>query len=154
MTTRRGGFSLVELLIVVMVVGILVRMALPAYHQILLRARAAQALGDINAVRLAAYSYNSDTAQWPPDVNRGIVPPELVPYLGEDFTFVHEDYRLDWDNWMMPDGTPRHSGTDVLLGVSVATTNEALGNALVSLVGESVVKFTIAEHYTFIIASN
>lgn len=154
MRSRRGGFSLVELLVVVLVVGILVRMALPAYHQVMLRARAAQALGEINAIRHAAYSYNSDTSQWPPDVKRGVVPPELVPYLGGDFTFIQEGYRLDWDNWIMPDGTPKHPNTGVLLGISVATDNEALSEALVRLVGESVAKYTIGQNYTFIIASS
>lgn len=150
-STRRQGFGLLELMIVVMIVGIMARIALPAYQNLVLRARAVEALGDINAIRLAAFTYNSRTGQWPADVNRGIVPPELTPYLGEQFSFVRAGYNLDWDNWMLPDGSPGKSETNVLLGISVATTNPALGEALVSLVGESAARFTIAEHYTFII---
>lgn len=134
---------------VVLVIGILARIALPAYHEVTLRARAAQALGDINAIRLAAYTYNADTGEWPPDVNRGVVPPELAPHLPPGFTFNRDGYRLDWDNWMLPDGTPRH-GNEVLVGVSMATDQEALGQALISLLGESVARFTISEHYTFV----
>lgn len=152
-SSSRAGFALVELMIVVMLIAILARIALPAYQGLVLQARAAQALGDINAVRLAAFSYNVETGRWPPDVNRGIVPPELEPYLNDGFSFDREGYRLDWDNWMLPDGTPRHSDTNVLLGISVATQDAALGQALLNLVGDAIARYTISEHYTFILAA-
>ncbi len=150
-STRRHGFGLLELMIVIMIVGIIARIAMPVYQNLVLRARAAEALAQIDAIRLAAFTYNSQTGQWPADTDLGVVPPELGPYLGEEFSFVQSGYDLDWDHWTLPDGTPGHSGTDVLLGVSVATANAALGEALVSLVGDSAARFTIEGHYTFII---
>ncbi len=145
---------MVELLIVVVVLGIVVRLALPAYHDIVLRARAASALSDLQAVRLAAYSYYADTNDWPADRYPGQVPPELEGYLSEGFSFQRDGYRLDWENWVLPDGTPRHPGTGVLLGVSVTTDDADLGRALVSLTGDQAVHYTLGRNYTFVIASN
>jgi prepilin-type N-terminal cleavage/methylation domain-containing protein len=154
MKRRRSGVTLVELLVVVLLVSVLVRIALPAYHKIAIRAQAAAILSEINTVRLAAFSYHADHNRWPPDVNRGVTPPELKPYLGEDFSFRRERYVLDWDNWMLPDGTPKHSQTDVLIGISLATSDALLGATLIALTGPNTVQYTISEHYTFIIAAH
>lgn len=151
---NRPGFGLVELMIVIMIIGILARIAVPAYEHVRLRARAAQAIGHINTIRVAAYSYYASVGEWPPDVTRGNVPPELRPFLGQDFTFQREGYLLDWDHWVLPDGTPSRPETGVLVGVSVVAADPALGRAMVGLVGESVARFTINEHHTFIIETN
>lgn len=142
-----------ELLIVLMIVAILARMSLPVYHKLVLQARAGDAAGEIDAVRLAAFSYNEETGLWPRDVSGGVVPPELVPYLDEGFSFEREGYRFDWDNWTLPDGAPKHSEIEVLLGISMATYDAALGQAVLELVDETVTRFTVAEHYTFIVAA-
>lgn len=144
---------MVELAVVVLVVGILARIAMPAYHNIVYRARAAAALGDLETIRLAAFEYNTDTGGWPADRYPGEVPPELEPYLGEGFTFDREHYQLDWENWILPDGTPKHPNTGVLLGVSITTSDPHLGGALEALVGTQA-HYTLNSNYTFIIASN
>ena len=152
MSTDRPGVTLVELLIVLLIVSILARIAVPAYQDLVFKTRAANALADIQAVRVAAYQYNSETNRWPPDVNRGVTPPELRPYLGQGFTFNRGNYLLDWDNWTMPDGSPRY-GHGILVGVSLTTDEERFGRALIDLVGPNTAKFSIGEHYTFIIAA-
>jgi prepilin-type N-terminal cleavage/methylation domain-containing protein len=150
MKARRAGFTLVELLVVVLILSILVRIALPSYRQITLRASAAAIMGDISVVRHAAFNYFADHGHWPPDVNRGVTPPGLVPYLPDGFTFRGEGYNLDWDNWTLPDGTPKHSGVKVLVGISVATTNPALGEAFLAVLGGAAAH-TLGEHYTYVI---
>lgn len=152
--TRRGGYTLVELTVAAIVVAILARIAMPLYQDMTYKARAAATLGDLNAIRVAAYSYNADSNRWPADTQPGEVPPELLPYLGDDFTFDRDHYQLDWENWVLPDGTPRHPDTRVLLGVSIVTSDARLGQALEEIVPGDGVRYTLGSNYTFIIASN
>lgn len=149
----RPGFTMIELLMVLLLLGILARVATPSYQRVLLRARAAEALSNMQSVRIAAYAYHSEHNEWPPDYEPGQRPTELEPYLGQDFPFETRDYQLDWENWVMPDGAPKHPETGVLLGVSIATPNAELGQAVVNLVGESVAHYTLGNNYTFVIAA-
>lgn len=136
---------------VVLIVGLLVRVAVPAYQRYGYKPRAAAVMSEIHAVRLAAYAYNADTGEWRPDVNRGLVPPELRPYLGSGFTFSRPHYLLDWDHWVLPDGTPSRPDTETIVGVSLTTSDPVFGRAFVELLGPSLAKTTITDHYTFVI---
>ena len=153
MRAHRPGFTLIELMVVVLIIGILARIAIPAYQQLVYKARAAQALGDLNTVRMAAYEYNADTGEWPEDKYPGVVPPELEPYLSAGYTFDREHYRIDWENWMLPDGSPSNN-TGVLLGVSIHVQDEFLGKALEALVGSDRAHYTLSSNYTFVIAAS
>ncbi|MBI1799108.1 MAG: prepilin-type N-terminal cleavage/methylation domain-containing protein [Candidatus Eisenbacteria bacterium] len=147
------GFSLIELMMVVTIAGILLRIALPAYSNLVRNARAAQAVGDFNTVRAAAFSYHTVTNAWPREYATGKTPPELVPYLPRGYTFVKSKYSLDWENWVLPRGTPRYPATQVMLGVSVSTTDAKLGNTVVSVLGKSAAHYTMNNSYTFVISS-
>lgn len=151
--TRRGGFTLVELLVVVLVVAILARVAIPSYRRYVYAARAATVVAEIHTVRIAAYAYHAETGAWPPDVNRGIVPPELAPYLGGGFTFVRDRYLLDWENWTLPDGTPERPETGTVVGISLTTEDTTLGRAFIDLLGDGTAAATIDDHYTFILVA-
>lgn len=148
----RIWLRLVQLVLVLLLVAILARVSLPVYHAVALRVRTASAVTAIDAVRDAARSYNAATGQWPADARGGVVPPELRAYLGEAFRFDRRSYRLDWENWHLPDGRPDRPDATVVLGVSIATENAALGQALRKVVGDSVPSFTLGDRYTFILA--
>jgi prepilin-type N-terminal cleavage/methylation domain-containing protein len=148
---QRRGFSLIELTIVLLIVATLAALAMPAYKSMLVRARAAKVVGDFNTVRVAVFNYYADHNTWPPDNYPGIVPPELKAYLPSDFTFDHDRYELDWENWVLPDGMPMHPETHVLLGISVVTQDEALAGRVVGLLGKGMAHFTLSDNYTFVL---
>ena len=78
MSRRRRGFTFIEILIVMIVIGILASLGLLKYMDLRHRALAAQAIADLEAVRLAGYSSWYETGVWPAEVAPGIVPRGLL----------------------------------------------------------------------------
>lgn len=154
MTTSRSrdrlGFTIVELLVVLVLMSIVTRIALPTVHEARLRAHAAEALGDLRAVEAAARAYHADTGIWPAESSPGAVPPELAGYLPEGFAFTFDEYRLDWETWTLPEGLPSDPSPGVLVGVSIVTDREALGLAVAELLGPGG-WYTLGDHYTRLI---
>ncbi|MCG6986901.1 MAG: prepilin-type N-terminal cleavage/methylation domain-containing protein [Gemmatimonadetes bacterium] len=148
--SRRGGFTFVEALVAVSIVGILAGLALPNMKDVLLRAQATKLAGDMEVVRVAAASYNAKYHAWPAETAAGKVPPELVPYLPANYSFVRDGYELDYENWSLPGGLPGDPKTHTLIGVSVVVTNPALGNALVELLGKAII-FSVGNRHTIVI---
>lgn len=147
---KRGGFTLVELLVVAAIIGILAGLAIPNMRTILLRARATELAGDMEVVRVATQSYNGENHTWPGEASQGAVPPELVPYLPEGYSFSRDGYDLDYENWSLPGGLPGDPGTHTLIGVSVVVADPLLGNALVELLGKAII-FSVGGTHTVVI---
>jgi len=148
--SRRGGFSLIELLVAVSIVGILAGLAIPNVKTMIQRARAADVAGTMNVVKVAALNYNANAHSWPTESASGVVPPELKQYLPANFSFNHDGYQVDYENWSLPGGLPGDPKTHTLIGVSVTTTDPQLGNALLELLGSAIV-FSVGNTYTIVI---
>lgn len=147
---RRGGFTLVELLVVAAIVGILAGLAIPNLRTMILRARAAEVAGDMEVVRVATLTYNADLHTWPSETGVGNVPPGLDAYLPDNFSFIGNGYQLDYENWSLPSGLPGDPGTRTLVGVSVNTADVSLGNALIEFMGGAIV-FSVGNTHTIVI---
>jgi prepilin-type N-terminal cleavage/methylation domain-containing protein len=148
--SRRGGFTLVELLVSAAIVGILAGLAIPNLQTMIQRARAADVSGTLDVVRVATLNYNANTHAWPAETAVGVVPPELVQYLPANFSFSREGYQIDYENWSLPGGLPGDPNTTTLIGASVTTTDSQLGNALLELLGSAIV-FSVGNSYTVVI---
>jgi len=136
--SSRAGFTLVELLLVVVIISILAGLAIPNYQVVVTKAKAANILGEIDVMNHAVQSYLGDNNSWPPEAAAGAVPGGIVNYLPANFSFVGEDFQLDWENG------------GGLIGVAVVTNNAQLGNALVDLVGSGR-WFVSGNRYVFIL---
>ena len=92
----RRGFTVVELLIVVCILGILATIIMPKVQGSRARARAASVLGSMHAVRIAATIYFDSAGAWPPNTAVGTVPAGLEGYLPSAVTFTGDGYQLQW----------------------------------------------------------
>lgn len=109
---ERGGFTLVELLVVFVMVGILAGIAIPIFQNAVWKARAAEVVSDVHTVTLAYHQYLADGGGRVRNARWGSVPRELAEYLPENFSFGDEfvDYR--WTRIR-----PRRSPWDVEMGM-------------------------------------
>jgi prepilin-type N-terminal cleavage/methylation domain-containing protein len=148
MIRRRAGFTFIELMTVLIVLGLLASLAILKYIDLTHRARAAQAAGDLEAVRIAAYGAWYETGKWPAEVGPGIIPPGLGQYLPAGFTFQRNEYTLDWENFVPANGGPT-AGMQV--GVVVSSSEPRLQKALENALGNKLPFTDVGGDLTFII---
>lgn len=153
-SARPHGFTMVEVLTAMVVVGTLARIGVPSFHEVLLRARATEVIGDFETVRVAAFGYHADHLQWPADGYTGQVPSGLEKYLPENFIFEGYGYRLDWENWPLPDGLPGTTGAKGVVAISVVTDDRELGRAVADVLGGGMPHYELGNTWTFVIESN
>ena len=148
MIRRRAGFTIVELLTVMIVFGLLSSIAILKYIDLRHRARAAQAAGDLQSVRIAAYSAWYETGSWPGEVGAGTVPPGLVPYLAQNFSFSRPEYTLDWESFVPPGGGP---SAGMQVGVVITSADPKLQTALQQQLGNKLPFLSVGGTLTFVI---
>lgn len=61
----QSGFTLIELMIVVAIIGILAAVAIPQYQNYVARAQVAEALVLASGAKMAVAEYRSTTGEWP-----------------------------------------------------------------------------------------
>lgn len=93
---RRGGFTLMEVLIVAVILGVLAGVASPALGRAVHRAGAAKVLADSRTMAIAVRSSIEAGNALPESSDWGVPPPTLGGFLEENmtFTFRDADYRL------------------------------------------------------------
>jgi len=110
-----GGFTLVELLIVVAIIGVLAAIAAVAYNKYVEHARESEAVGFIGNIRLKQEAYRMTFHQYANVSQVGYAPVDIAvdPNVGEprDFTQAVLGNDEEWKRWMQlgarPDGPVR-----------------------------------------------
>jgi prepilin-type N-terminal cleavage/methylation domain-containing protein len=95
--TPRRGFSIVELLAVMVIISALATIGIPRYRYAKERALAAAIVADMQQIRAISYQVFATINAWPEDMPPGVVPPSFVQSMGPGASFSRVGYTLDWD---------------------------------------------------------
>ena len=124
---RRSAFTLVELMVVVTIIGLIARIAVPRVTQFRLRGQAARIVGDMETIRGAAFHVVADSGVWPVGAGPGVIPNELKPYLPPGLSFTPTSgVEYEWRLTGMPNGDPSLATVGATMGMGADVTDGAL----------------------------
>jgi general secretion pathway protein G len=115
---RHGGFTLLEMIIVISIITILVAVAVPAYMRHLLHAKEAVLKEDLYSMRLSIDQYTQDKNKAPQDLSDLVsagylhaLPKDPFTNSSETWQAVQEDVMMALDQ-TQPGITDVHSGSN------------------------------------------
>lgn len=96
---RLDGFTLVEIMVVVVIVGVIAGIAIPTFMGIRTNAQAARMVNDFRQYATAFEIHAFELGYWPPDAARATIPATMQGYLrGDGFTRTTPiGGNWDWD---------------------------------------------------------
>ena len=104
-TSHRAAFTLLELMTVIVVIGILTTLIIPAVATVRGRAERASCASNLRGLYAAAHSYVQDKQSWPQISTKGIQEPRYAL----EWIQALEKYSISRKNWICP-STQRNMG--------------------------------------------
>jgi type II secretion system protein G len=101
---RSEGFTLLELLIVVVIIGVLAAIAIPAYNSYINTAKITMAQGALDSIRKTLESYHIDYQDYPDSIDfntgkdglgRTVFEPQFVNQLNSDLSSIDSYLKTD-----------------------------------------------------------
>jgi prepilin-type N-terminal cleavage/methylation domain-containing protein len=83
---RIKGFTLVEIMVAVTIIGLLAAIAIPSLRRVQLKARATALINDLRVYNQAFHSFAMTKSYYPDDASKGIIPDGMQEYLGVKWT--------------------------------------------------------------------
>ncbi|MGJ3243419.1 MAG: type II secretion system protein [Opitutales bacterium] len=94
----RAGFTLVEIMIVVVIIGLLVTMGIPAFQKARVASQNQRFINDLRTISNALETYALQEGLWPDEAGAGVVPTGLGDYLPRGFDWSAKNtLGGDWD---------------------------------------------------------
>ena len=94
---RAPGFTLVEIMVTVVIIGLLAAIAVPTVKRVQRRSRDARFISDLRAFSQAFETYALKSGSWPPDANRSIVPNGMSGELRDAVWTARNSLGGVWD---------------------------------------------------------
>ena len=84
---RQRAFTLIEIAVVVVIIGVLIALTLPGYRRIRIKSQATAATNDLRSFSGSFINSNLQNSGWPAGgYGPGVIPPDMVNTLSATFT--------------------------------------------------------------------
>jgi prepilin-type N-terminal cleavage/methylation domain-containing protein len=108
---QAGGFTLVEIMVVVVMIGLLAILAIPAFQKARRASQTNRFISDLRTFAQAFESYSLQNGSWPPTATNGVVPTGMTGELRREVWSRETSVGGQW-NWEF-DATTGIAATEV-----------------------------------------
>ncbi len=122
---RRAGFTLVEIMIVVLIIGLLAAMAIPMFGRVREHTQNSRFVSDLRTFSQAFETYAMKNGDWPPNAGTGVVPAGMSGEMKDSaWTTLKNSVggRWNWDR--------NNYGGAAVISVANATASDAQMTAI------------------------
>jgi prepilin-type N-terminal cleavage/methylation domain-containing protein len=128
MPRSAGGFSLVELMVVVTIISIMMMMAVPTYDRIRRKARATAIANDFRVYAAAFQAHAHAAGSWPDDTPAGGIPPGMTAdelNLNQWTATTSIGGKFKWERHLLINGTQYNAALSIASTADTSPLNDA-----------------------------
>ncbi len=108
---RARAFTLVEIMIAVVIIGLLAALAIPAFKRVTQKSEETTLMNDLRIFSAAFEQYSLENGTWPSDTSASVIPTGMASYLKSSAWTLQGSGGTHWD-WEQ--GTPNFNAAIAL----------------------------------------